>query len=906
MDDGHQRTILHRPPPVPTLDGGRVRRLLSLVDESWPRRMPKRDLAGLPRGSVEALGLGRFKGALDRAAARLDRELSGWTELAAAAVARAAPEGLGADLKRACTVLGRRPVHRPDPLVASVAGCAPDAECLVWLLTALAGTDTTALRDEWRSWLRARVESAPQTPDPAFWFAFVRAFLRGWLPWSEFRDCLLRGRVLVAAHPTGDYRQPLDQLHLSTHSAFSKWYRQVVYEVANQPDVSLSLEAGGWIRDFPGEDYFWDAVARLRERPDSWWNLHVARWASGVDGDAPHVVKRLSETPATVLCLISLLRPDLRQAVERAASVSEHESSVTWLTDARPESPLDLEWVERSLRPWSQALGEPMTIAVGAICSLDPPSDFLGADSPALRRSAFLRAHLLPNFDRLMDNLCCLHALRKTHFPVICREARRGRPPAVRALALWAQRAEESAPLLFRLTRKGTKSARRAAREALHILRSHARVPDLEGLERRVDLASAWSDGGLEGKPARVWWNVGGHRVKLSVADGSVTLQAFSGSRRLASIPKAVREGPHYAEIRDTRAHLARSYRYFRRRFEEAMVESVRYRGRDFATLLRNPVVRSLVSRLVLLVDGTPYLWSPTDPLDECPPPADVEQADCISIAHPLELVQRGALDEWQGRVVESRIAQPFKQVFRELYLAGDRERGGMDCRRFAGHPLVARRAFALLRSRGYSPHRGDAVQEWPTHSVRTHIHWAASGENAGRLLARADASDSVTSGPVWFETEDGARLPLARVHRVVFSETLRDADLLVSRAAAGEMGFTSEETRRLRATLIRYFTRALGLTTVYVGDDYNQVIVEGRRAMYRVNLGSGSVLLERTRRHLDVDAIASQPIRELIAESMDSQSARILGIIGALSQDDTITDPEFLGQLADDTPPGA
>jgi len=147
--------------------------------------------------------------------------------------------------------------------------------------------------------------------------------------------------------------------------------------------------------------------------------------------------------------------------------------------------------------------------------------------------------------------------------------------------------------------------------------------------------------------------------------------------------------------------------------------------------------------------------------------------------------------------------------------------------------------------------------------------------------------------------------VPLAEVNAVLFSETLRDADLLVSRAAPGEMGFTSEETRCLRATLVRYLTRALGLTTVYVGDDCGQVIVEGSRAMYRVNLGSGSVLLEKTRRHVDVGAVAGGPLRDLIGESIDSQSARILGIIIALSQDHTITEPEFLRQLADDSTSG-
>ena len=76
-------------------------------------------------------------------------------------------------------------------------------------------------------------------------------------------------------------------------------------------------------------------------------------------------------------------------------------------------------------------------------------------------------------------------------------------------------------------------------------------------------------------------------------------------------------------------------------------------------------------------------------------------------------------------------------------------------------------------------------------------------------------------------------------------------------------------------------------------------MIVEGKRAMYRVHLGSGSVLLEQSRRHLDLGSLRGQPLEALVSESMDTFTARILGIIGALSHDDQIDEPGFLSQLA-------
>jgi hypothetical protein len=767
----------------------------------------------------------------------------------------------------------------------------------LWLLTALSGSDTPAVRAFWLGHLRAGADRRSEESDAALWFAFLRAFLDGWLEYTDFRRCVSDGHVFAAAGSNGDYPTAIARLKLDTHGRFSKWHRQVIYDIAHQPDVSLSYGAAGWIRDFPGEDYLWDALDVLGNRPDSWWHLSLLRWASGVDADDRGTQARLAEAHPIALMLLSLLRPDLSATVGQAFHAQHHKDAVTWLKTASPDRPLDLRWIDSSLRPWAQSVGQSMIVAVGVLCSVDPPQDFPGSEHPLLRRREFIR-RLLPEFDRLMDNLLCLHALRKEHFEAICRGARSGRPNAIRSLALWSEKAHESLPLLFRLTREGSKPARRAARESLEILQARSQVADLADFERLLDLATAWSDAGLEGRPARIWWDICGYRLKLSVAAGKVALDTYSGPRRLASLPSAVRAHPEYQEVKAARAELARSYRYFRHRFEVALVEGVCWRGRDFATLLANPIVRSLVSRLVLLVDGRAYMWILDDPLSDCHAPAEIASAEHVAVAHPLDLIRLGVLAEWQQQTIDTRTSQPFKQVFRECYLVGEREGLSESSRRFEGHALVARRAFALLRSRGYSPRSGEAVKEWPQHDLLAHICWAAEAENAGRLLASGDIVESVTSGPVWFSPSADQALRLSNVHPLVFSETLRDADLLVSRAAAGDLGFTSEETLRLRATLVRYLVRALGLTTVYVSPDSRHALVDGSRAMYRVHLGSGSVFLEESRRHLDVGAVSSQRTQDLIAESLDTLTARILGLIAALAQDHQITDAGFLSQL--------
>jgi hypothetical protein len=343
---------------------------------------------------------------------------------------------------------------------------------------------------------------------------------------------------------------------------------------------------------------------------------------------------------------------------------------------------------------------------------------------------------------------------------------------------------------------------------------------------------------------------------------------------------------------------VADSYRYFCRRFEQAMVEGVAYRGPEFELLLANSVVRSLAARLVLNLDGRHFLWAVAPDFDEEELPPEITGAETVMVAHPVNLVRDREMEGWQQAVIESRVSQPMKQVFREVYLAGEQEREAEECLRFASRRLVARRAFALLRGRGYTPKQGIAVKEWPAEGLRACLQWASAGEEAGRLLGTRGPAEPVTSGPVWLERGGGERVRLGEAPPVVLSETLRDADLLVSRSAAGELGFTSEETRRLRGTLVRYLTRTLGLDCVYVGEDCRHAIVDGKLAQYRVHLGSGTVLLETSRQSLDLEAIRQPPIETVIAESVDEPTARIMGVIIALCRDDEIGDPGFLSQV--------
>jgi hypothetical protein len=192
---------------------------------------------------------------------------------------------------------------RPEPLLAAPSTPERRRDAL-WLLVALAGTDTAAVRAQWREELAHATTCEALVGSASAWFAFARAMLGGWLSWPEFRDWLVTARALAGAGT--DYCLGLERVGLWSHPLFARWYRQVVYEAAHQPDAALSFLSSGWILDFPGPDYLHDALTQMERDPTSWWPLHVRRWTSGVDADDEALSEHLrASSPA----LCSFARP---------------------------------------------------------------------------------------------------------------------------------------------------------------------------------------------------------------------------------------------------------------------------------------------------------------------------------------------------------------------------------------------------------------------------------------------------------------------------------------------------------------------------------------------------------------------------------------------------------------------
>lgn len=159
-------------------------------------------------------------------------------------------------------------------------------------------------------------------------------------------------------------------------------------------------------------------------------------------------------------------------------------------------------------------------------------------------------------------------------------------------------------------------------------------------------------------------------------------------------------------------------------------------------------------------------------------------------------------------------------------------------------------------------------------------------------------------------------RIALDEVPRLVFTEAMRDVDLFVGvasialdpnwadrggdpnyayweRASFGELTAIAE-VRRDALARIRPKLAIAG--QLELGDRY--VLAWGKRASYRIHLGSANVLIEPGNRYLCVVPATGRTRRVMVPFEGDAVLSLVLSKIVLLAADDRITDPMILSQL--------
>jgi Domain of unknown function (DUF4132)/Family of unknown function (DUF5724) len=408
--------------------------------------------------------------------------------------------------------------------------------------------------------------------------------------------------------------------------------------------------------------------------------------------------------------------------------------------------------------------------------------------------------------------------------------------------------------------------------------------------------------------PSGRTWHIDDYELQLVVEGVEVSLATRRNDRVLKSVPKGVKASSAYREAREAVSRLRGQVSRLRQGLLEPLIASGEPLTPDeLVRLLRLPIARPLLECLIFRAeDGVTGLFEPdTMSLRGLDGTAHSISAP-VSVAHPYHLYQANVLAAWQREIVRRRIVQPIRQAYRELYLLTPAEQDTGDySNRFAGHVVDGRVAARLLSTRGWRfersagplPYKGFAA-----HGLRAVFEFPDVDHFFGETT-------TLTADRIYFQRypmhrgfytrHDDNRLPLEQVPPILFSEVMRDADLVVSVAQREGEAHLSAESYERRGDLVKALLDDLGLPGVEV--DGHFAYVKGKLANYRIHLGSAVIHIEPGNYLCIVPDRWSQHHERLFLPFADEQDHKVSEVISKvllLLADDRITDPSILRQI--------
>ena len=132
-----------------------------------------------------------------------------------------------------------------------------------------------------------------------------------------------------------------------------------------------------------------------------------------------------------------------------------------------------------------------------------------------------------------------------------------------------------------------------------------------------------------------------------------------------------------------------------------------------------------------------------------------------------------------------------------------------------------------------------------------------------------------------------------------MFSETLRDADLVVSVAQPrdnNKTGFWSNEMQQHRISVAKHIAKNLGINDLRFEDKH--VYVQGKWNEYTIHLGTANTYLGK--KHLCIGSDIRDRKKKIYLPFADADTtiSEIIAKILLLRHDDKITDSTILGQI--------
>jgi len=371
--------------------------------------------------------------------------------------------------------------------------------------------------------------------------------------------------------------------------------------------------------------------------------------------------------------------------------------------------------------------------------------------------------------------------------------------------------------------------------------------------------------------------------IKLVVDEqGKAELEVTKGDKTLKSIPDKYKKNKEVKALKDSKTYLTKQYSRTRLSLEQAMLSQTLFTAAELAKILEHPVVKAMLSKLVLFnpENQASGFWQDGKLLSAEGTLTPLKAADKLLIAHPSHLFYAVQWDLYQKYLFDKELKQPFKQVFRELYVpTKDELETSNRSERYQGHQVQPQKTVALLRGRGWTVNYEEGLQKvYHKEGFRATIYAAAD------WYTPSDVEAPTLEYVVFYNLKDGKEVPMKEINPVIFSEVMRDVDLVVSVAHVGGVDpEASHSTMQMRGALARESARLFKLTNVEVKERY--ILVKNEHGDYSLHLGSG--MISRGGLQINVVAVQSQHRGRVFLPFVDDdpKTAEIISKMKLLSE---------------------
>lgn len=252
-----------------------------------------------------------------------------------------------------------------------------------------------------------------------------------------------------------------------------------------------------------------------------------------------------------------------------------------------------------------------------------------------------------------------------------------------------------------------------------------------------------------------------------------------------------------------------------------------------------------------------------------------------------------GKWHDIQKYVFDNKIVQPFKQVFRELYVKTEEEMNMEHSLRYAGNQIQPKKTLGCLKSRHWVADIEDGLQKvYYKENIVAQIYALAD------WFSPADIESPTLEWVVFSDRKTGKDMRIKDIPDIIFSEVMRDVDMAVSVAHAGGVDpETSHSTVEMRKAIAEFTMPLFKLTNVTFTK--NHAVIEGKRANYTVHLGSG-VVHQEAGPMINVLPVHSQRRGRIFLPFVDDdpKTSEVLTKILFFAEDNKIKDPYILEQI--------